>query len=155
MEILIRQSALLPIITQLLTCSSLTSCSVQECALRDSASCPGHCSSQPFIWRHLLLPCSIQDTSHCGPWNNARASVPILVIRASFTETQEFLFLKLVNLGTLLSIIINTVDLEHINLPPNNLLIVHSCQPVSGYLEWSTSSWLLTFVMMPDTMLWW
>ena len=89
-------------------------------------------------------------TSHCGPWNNARASVPILVIRASFTETQEFLFLKLVNLGTLLSIII-TIDLEHINLPPNNLLIVRSCQPVSGsgYLEWSTSSWLLTFVTMP------
>ena len=89
-------------------------------------------------------------TSHCGPWNNARASVPILVIRASFTETQEFLFLKLVNLGTLLSIII-TIDLEHINLPPNNLLIVRSCQPVSGsgYLEWSTSSWLLTFRTMP------
>ena len=151
MEILIRQSVLLPIITSLLTCSSLTSCSVQERALQDSASCPAHYSSQPYlIWRHLLLPCSIQHTSHCGPWNNARASVPILVIRASFTETQEFLFLKLVNLGTLLSIII-TIDLEHINLPPNNLLIVRSCQPVSGsgYLEWSTSSWLLTFVTMP------
>ena len=160
MEILIRQSVLLPIITSLLTCSSLTSCSVQERALQDSASCPAHYSSQPFlIWRHLLLPCSIQQiqhTSHCGPWNNARASVPILVIRASFTETQEFLFLKLVNLGTLLSIII-TIDLEHINLPPNNPLIVRSCQPVSGsgYLEWSTSSWLLTFVMMSDIMLWW